>query len=227
MLNAEQIEGNKTRFLQLLGEIDDVRVDTEGLARYLLNTDFFMAPASTKYNCAYDGGLVEHTLHVYDIMSDLVDVMKAKVSRNELLTVSLLHDVCKIGAFEKYAKNVKKYVDENSVERTQYSKWDPNEKKYFNWVSETAYKVSDDPDCDSVGTPGLKAVLSLSLYIPFTNRAFREVLIAMLNQYDGTKEMDAQFKQMLSKHPLAMLLHAADSLASYIKDYEQDNREAA
>ena len=49
MLTPEQIEQNKLEFLKLLSDIDDERIDTEGLVNYLLETDFFEAPASTKY----------------------------------------------------------------------------------------------------------------------------------------------------------------------------------
>ena len=41
------------------------RQGTEELLNWLLTTDFFVAPASTKYHCACEGGLVQHSVSVY------------------------------------------------------------------------------------------------------------------------------------------------------------------
>ena len=55
---------NKTRFIQILEGTNRPGVDK--LLAWLDTTDFYTAPASTKYHGAYPGGLLEHSLHVYD-----------------------------------------------------------------------------------------------------------------------------------------------------------------
>ena len=38
------------------------------LLEWLNTTDFFTAPASTKFHCACEGGLVQHSVNVYKVM---------------------------------------------------------------------------------------------------------------------------------------------------------------
>ena len=48
------------------------REGAEKLLDYLCSTqsDFFTAPASTRYHGSYKGGLVEHSLNVYHCLKD-------------------------------------------------------------------------------------------------------------------------------------------------------------
>ena len=55
---------SKEDFIELL--ISTKREGVEELIQYLQKTDFFKAPASTKYHGSYEGGLVDHCLNVYD-----------------------------------------------------------------------------------------------------------------------------------------------------------------
>lgn len=41
------------------------RKGAKELIQWLESTDFFTAPASTKYHGAYEGGLCEHSLNVF------------------------------------------------------------------------------------------------------------------------------------------------------------------
>ena len=61
---AEQMKDPQGAFL----EIYDAHIKRQGSAElraYLLRSDFFRAPASTRYHCAYEGGLCEHSVNVY------------------------------------------------------------------------------------------------------------------------------------------------------------------
>ncbi len=42
------------------------RPGAEELLKWLETTDFFQAPASTRFHLAREGGLVEHSVHVYE-----------------------------------------------------------------------------------------------------------------------------------------------------------------
>ncbi|MBQ2469187.1 MAG: hydrolase, partial [Clostridia bacterium] len=61
---------NKERFLSLCGTIDRDGIDK--LLGWLETSDFFTCPASTKYHGAYRGGLLEHSLNVYDELQRLL-----------------------------------------------------------------------------------------------------------------------------------------------------------
>ena len=63
---------NKERFLNLCKSIKRDGVDK--LIEYLEHSDFFSCPASAKYHLAHQGGLLEHSLNVYDEMCRLLEV---------------------------------------------------------------------------------------------------------------------------------------------------------
>lgn len=89
----------------------------EKLFDWLRTTDMYTAPASTQYHEAYTGGLMIHSLKVYNEAMDLKDLPKFKKVTDadpdrekhmvSVAIVSLVHDWCKIGLYEKYTRNVK------------------------------------------------------------------------------------------------------------------------
>lgn len=81
---------------------------------WLHSTDFYTAPASTKYHDDYEGGLLEHSIRVYNKMIELLEVETFADNLSimndsvfDALLCALVHDWCKIGLYEKYLKNVK------------------------------------------------------------------------------------------------------------------------
>lgn len=76
---------------------------------WLDTTDFYTAPASTQYHESYPGGLLHHSLKVYNMIIQLSKSIKAfsAISLDEIGLVALVHDWCKIGLYESYMRNVK------------------------------------------------------------------------------------------------------------------------
>ena len=64
MLTKEQLEQQREEFLTLCRN-NIHRDGLEDLLSWLQKSDFFTAPASTKYHGAYEGGLCEHSMDVY------------------------------------------------------------------------------------------------------------------------------------------------------------------
>ena len=78
------------------------------IIEWLRSTDFYRAPASSRYHDCYPSGLLYHTLKVYDNMLELRKAsMFVPTSYDSISLVSLCHDWCKIGLYEVYLKNVK------------------------------------------------------------------------------------------------------------------------
>ncbi|MBP3923297.1 MAG: hydrolase [Ruminiclostridium sp.] len=112
-LTAQQMNDNKQRFLDLFA----AHVKREGsdkLLDYLVNkSDFFTAPASTKYHGAFDGGLALHSLNVYDCLKNYLDRPRVKeeyklnYSDESIVICSLLHDICKADVYVRGTRNVK------------------------------------------------------------------------------------------------------------------------
>lgn len=57
----------------------------------------FEAPAGAKHHGAYPGGLVDHSLNVYDQL--LIDLDARAYSMETRAVCALLHDVCKADAY--------------------------------------------------------------------------------------------------------------------------------
>lgn len=76
-------------------------------------SDFFVAPASTRFHGNYAGGLVDHSLHVYECLCDYLQRERTKTyyhmsySEDSIATVALLHDVCKINVYKSSFRNKK------------------------------------------------------------------------------------------------------------------------
>ena len=60
----------KEEFIELLKSTN--REGIENLINFLEKTDFFEAPASTRFHGDYKGGLVEHSIKVYEIFKEKV-----------------------------------------------------------------------------------------------------------------------------------------------------------
>ena len=65
----------------------------EQLLDWLENTDFFSAPASTKFHCACEFGLVRHSLNVYHVLRE--KYFDEGDSEESFALCVLLHDVGK------------------------------------------------------------------------------------------------------------------------------------
>ena len=79
---------------------------------FLLKSDFFVAPASSQFHSAFEGGLCYHTLKVYNrfrkaVINEYGDNYLDKVSEETIAICALLHDLCKIDTFKVDTRNKK------------------------------------------------------------------------------------------------------------------------
>ncbi len=99
-------------------EIYQKNITREGadkLLEYLTSSksDFFTAPASTRYHGAYEGGLLEHSLNVYHCLADYVErervknTYKLNPSAESVALTALLHDICKVNFYKTDYRNSK------------------------------------------------------------------------------------------------------------------------
>ena len=70
---------NKERFIEIYKTYIK-RSGSEKLLEYLLSphSDFFEAPASARFHGNYDGGLLDHSLNVYDCLKDYLQRERVK-----------------------------------------------------------------------------------------------------------------------------------------------------
>ena len=80
---------------------------TDDLIKYLENSDYFTAPASTKHHLARPGGLAEHSWSVYLTLKGINDTYKLELAEDSMTVIGLLHDLCKVFFYAREKKRVR------------------------------------------------------------------------------------------------------------------------
>lgn len=91
------------------------RDGADKLLDYMLSdhSDFFTAPASTRFHGSHAGGLLEHSLNVYHCLKDYLSRPRAKelyrmnYSEESIALCALLHDICKMNFYKVDYRNAK------------------------------------------------------------------------------------------------------------------------
>ena len=81
------------------------RPGADKLLAWLDTTDFFRAPASTRFHGACAGGLLMHSLNVYHCLRE--HYFEPGDSEESFALCALLHDVCKANFYKPGTRNVK------------------------------------------------------------------------------------------------------------------------
>lgn len=204
-MDENKIIENKERFKSLLRSINRPNAKIEELIDKLDNSDFFIAPASTKYHGSVKGGLCAHCLCVYDNLVSLVNLKQLNINNDSLIIVGLLHDFSKMNYYEQYFQNKKIYSPSGS-------KYDENGN--YDWVSVSAYKTRDINDRFIYGSHEETAEYMTRCYIPLSYEESVAILhhMGQLN-FDSAKD---DIYEVYRRNPLALLLHLADFMAADI-----------
>ena len=96
-------------FTKLLS--DTKRTGISNVIHVLDNTDFYVAPSSTRFHGNYAGGLLDHSLLVYALCENMFTVISklkpgilSSIEHESIVISSLLHDVCKCGLYRQEVK---------------------------------------------------------------------------------------------------------------------------
>lgn len=81
------------------------REGAEKLLKWLSGTDFFTAPASTRFHLACEGGLVCHSVNVYRALRERY--FEEGDSEESFALCGLLHDICKAQFYKVSYRNAK------------------------------------------------------------------------------------------------------------------------
>ena len=103
---------DKARFIDILKSTGRKGIDN--VLTQLENLGFFEAPASTAFHLNIPGGLVKHSLNVYDEAIALAEIQKklrpelaGRFPLESIAISALLHDVCKAEIYRKALKSRK------------------------------------------------------------------------------------------------------------------------
>lgn len=113
----------KDEFIKIYQE-NIKREGADKLLEWLLKTDFFKAPASSKFHSNFEGGLCSHSINAYNrfkqnLENEYKDDLQEKVSQETIAICGLLHDLCKVEFYKEEQRNIK--VDGNWVQKSYYS----------------------------------------------------------------------------------------------------------
>ena len=226
-MTNEIIEENKKKYLELFDKfILPNYVGAENLRIWIVEkSDFFTAPASTKYNLAEEGGLCAHTLNVFNrLMStfkkeymsiepdaEIEDVTAfcdaLCVDYCGIALVSLCFSLYKCNTYKKYIKNEKIYSDIGS-KHDALGRYDWIEKSAYTWEPDFYYGR------------GAKSVFILQCFLH--DVSIDEAMAIRYHLY-GNENMsicgiDANIYDVAYANKLVALLHIADLQAQYIDE---------
>ena len=90
----------KEQFLELLKKVK--REGINELIEFIEKTDFYKAPASTRFHGSYEGGLVEILKHKVE-----TNIEKVDIPEESIIIIGLLHDLCKANFYKVDYRNAK------------------------------------------------------------------------------------------------------------------------
>ncbi len=102
---------SKEEFIEIY-KSNITRAGSDALLNYLTSSDFFTAPASSKFHSNYEGGLVDHSIKVYhrfiaNLQNEYGDNWQDTISLESATIIALLHDICKVDFYKIDYRNVK------------------------------------------------------------------------------------------------------------------------
>lgn len=190
MINQQE---NKEFFINLC-KTHIKRDGLDALLSWLEKSDFYTAPASAKYHLAEPGGLVQHSINVFN---QLVRLSKCyedqfKISNEQLVITALFHDLCKVNFYKPDTRNVK--VD--GV-----------------WQAVPCYSYEEK---FVYGGHGSKSVFLIERFMKLTPEEAVAINCHMAS-WDGNKDVGSAYEHF----PSAWLLHVADEAATFLDENER------
>ena len=182
----------KQKFIDLLKSTQRPGIDN--LLDFLDKTDFYTAPASTKFHNSFEGGLLAHSMNVYDCLKELTH---GQFAEDSVIIVALLHDICKVNQYKVDYRNKK---NDDGI-----------------WVKEPYFTTDDLMPLGH----GEKSAMLASEFIKLTKEELYAIRWHM-GGYEP-KENYGYIAKAYEKYPLAVYTHMADIMATYIKETSHNN----
>ena len=182
----------KQEFIEIFQE-NIKRPGSEKLLEWLSQSDFFVAPASTKYHSAFEGGLVQHSLNVYKLLKKRC--AEYGITDGESIAIcGLLHDICKANFYTVSYRNVK---NERGI-----------------WEKVPYYTVDDQFPFGH----GEKSVFVVERFMRLRENEAIASRWHMGGFDEAAKSGGFSISHAYEKYPLAVLLHMADLEATYLSE---------
>ena len=215
------IQENIKRFRFLMRQIHRDGIDA--LLDYIENkTDFYSAPASTNFHLCVEGGLLQHSLNVYNCLiakknNPIWKSVFEDISDESLIIMALLHDICKTNMYVKGFRNQKTYEIEKIAQADKKQiKHDDNGD--FIWETVQSFQITDNMPLGH----GEKSVILTNCFMKLNTKE-----IFAIRWHMGFSEERSQYKSVgesMERYPIVLALHEADLEASKIIEGNFDNK---
>lgn len=201
-MEKEKIDNNKDLFTKIL-----IGTGRNGIDKVLDGIEylgFFKAPASSRFHLAEEGGLLQHSLNVYEqavqiraVQVNMFPDLDNRLLPDSIAIAALLHDVCKAEVY----KQVEKFRKDND------NRWE----KYL------AYE-NDQSQCPlGHGEKSVIRLLRMGLYLTEDEIYAIRWHMAGWDLSDYRESRDS-FRMACDKCPLLSIIIAADELATRITE---------
>lgn len=183
---------------------------------FLASSDFYTAPASTKYHSNFPGGL---TYHCCLLLSRLVIIVKPQTEAElgKLVLLAVGHDLCKVNVYKPYFTNEKidgpaKRLDNAGnmqIDKYQTKTWANGDQYHYEERMKYAF---EDKIPQGHGQKSLNMLLG---YLPLSvTEDMAAAIDGHMRDYDNNPYCDVQMTQ----YPLCQYLHVADVIASMMDE---------
>jgi len=180
----------KQQFIELY-EHHITRAGAAQLLAWLHTTDFFTAPASTRYHGACEAGLVMHSVNVCNVLFNRFE--DSGENPESLALCGLLHDLCKANFYKAGFRNVKD--DETGT-----------------WNKVPSYSVQDAFPYGH----GEKSVFLIERFIRLKPAEAVAIRWHMGGFDDAVRGGSYAISDAWRNYPLGVMLHMADLEATYL-----------
>lgn len=197
MLTKEEIAKNREEFIAIAKR----EIRSEGMydvLKWLDLTDFYTAPASTRFHGSYEGGLCEHSLNVYNVLKDLNTLFGTRLKADSMALCALFHDVCKANFYKLVPRNVKD--------------------KDGKWTTKDVWEVDDKIPLGH----GEKSVLLIQRFMTLELHEMLAIRWHMGGFDSAVKGGDYSLSKAQDMSPLVTLLHVADLISTNILEKKTD-----
>ena len=168
------------------------------LIAYLGSTDFYTAPASTRFHGNYAGALAEHSLNVAALLVQKNEQLKLGLPIGSCLLAGICHDLCKVNFYVQDFKNQKVYKENGTKS---------DAKGRFDWETVPTFTIEDSFPCGH----GEKSVIMLQNFLRLTQE---EILMIRWHMGPFSSANEYDFSNAVDFKPEIVAIFTADMEAS-------------
>ena len=193
----------KEQFIEIFND-HIKRPGADALLAWLEKSDFFTAPASTRFHLSEPGGLVKHSIHVYERLREMFSnelerntdgpVILSDEDEEKIAVCGLLHDICKVNFYGVEMRNRKN-------EQGQWEKY-------------PFYVINDQLPYGH----GEKSVYLIERFMRLRTEEAMAVRWHMGGFDDSVRGGSFSLAHAFEKYPLAVKLHLSDLEATYLHE---------